>query len=326
MNLNDLFLSSGRLSLKAGFFLNGNGPKVHFWWVKRRLVLQMETPCSPSGVVNERLQAALSSRPAKTDTGRQKNGWRDYDPRAGECAVCNNNIDTEQQARVVFNINVGRLLKEDYGPGQLLFRVCGRRCQQCFNGDKKDQRKQAALLLRLRRCGLKTDARIGEQVTTVADKSPMRRVPEGVGVVTGVRFITDPAFLCAEITVKLAIEGTTHKVWPEGLSRLKSSPLSAAHSEKRSPRTPLGDRTNTRSDEQFTAYTAQKRRAVTSERMAVEHMHARDDALQTAAAALRRAEHEGSNCLCCFLEAYILHFLLLSPYHDDQSLSSSRLT
>jgi hypothetical protein len=259
----------------------------------------METPCSLSGAGKEPLRAAPSSRSAQTDVGKPKNGWRDDVPRDGDCPVCNNNIDTEQQAAVVFSINVGRLLKEDYGLEQLVLRVCGRSCQRCFNGDRKDQNKQAALLLRLRCSGLKTDVRVGDQVKTVADNSPARKVPEGVGVVTGVLYNNDPAFLCAEITVKLSIEGTTHKVWPEGLIRLKSSPSSAAHSEKRSPRSPLTERTNIRSAEQATSYAAQKKRAATSERLADEHKRARDDALHTAASAVERADREGSNCLCC---------------------------
>ena len=67
------------------------------------------------------------------------------------------------------------------------------------------------------------------------------------------QYNNDTAFLCAEITVKFVIEGSAHKVWPEGLRRLKPSLPSAAHSEKQPPRTPLVDLTNTRSDEQFTA-------------------------------------------------------------------------
>jgi hypothetical protein len=85
------------------------------------------------------------------------------------------------------------------------------------------------------------------------------------------QYNNDTAFLCAEITAKLVIEGSAHKVWPEGLRRLKPSLPSAAHSEKQPPRTPLVDLTNTRSDEQFTAYTAQKRRAAASARLADQH-------------------------------------------------------
>jgi hypothetical protein len=270
----------------------------------------MEAPSSPSGVVKERLQAAPSSRAAKTDEGKSKNGWRDGAPRAGECAVCNNNIDREQHA---FNINIGRLLKEDYGQGQLLFRVCGRRCQQCFDGLKKDKRTQADVLLRLRRLGLQTDVRVGDEVTTVADKSPMRNVPEGVGVVTGLQYNNDAAFLCAEIIVKLTIEGSTRKVWPEGLRRLKSSPPSAAHRETRGP---FLDRTNMREDEQFTAYAAQKRRAAASARLAEESTRARDHALHTAATAEERADREGSKLpvlliyasYCCLLIMMINHY------------------
>ena len=139
--------------------------------------LQMETPCSPSGVVNERLQAAPSSRPAKTDKGKTKNGWRNDVPRADECAVCNTTSTVVLRPPLGLLLTSGSCCAMTTGPDKG-FSESAEKGAKVASSVRRNIRGSRPLSFDCR-FGLQTDVRIGDLVTTVADKLPMRSVPGG---------------------------------------------------------------------------------------------------------------------------------------------------
>jgi hypothetical protein len=212
------------------------------------------------------------------------------DVRADECAVCINNFNGCPEAAAALFIDLGKLLCEDYGKGQGMFRVCSQRCKKFFGGGLKGRPQQTQILKQLRFSLLKTDLRAGDSVLTTSDLSPTRKVPKGVGVIEKVRY--DFFAGRAEITVKLTIEGVLVRVWPDGLVRALPS-----DTDRASSRRPFFEIVNGVDEERNVAYSAQKRRATVFQGEAREEKRRRDEADRAANEERARADVEKSKHL-----------------------------